>query len=97
MSRDLAALTSSAADWSGLRATVAGIGVAGFAAADALLDLGAEVTVIEFLDRITPGIDLEIAKTLQRTLAKQGLKFRLGTKVTSATASWAIRPKFRSA
>ena len=47
MSRDLAALTSSAADWSGLRATVAGIGVAGFAAADALLDLGAEVTVID--------------------------------------------------
>ena len=45
--RDLSALTSSAADWSGLRATVAGIGVAGFAAADALLDLGAQVTVID--------------------------------------------------
>ncbi|MGA1668262.1 MAG: Mur ligase family protein, partial [Candidatus Nanopelagicales bacterium] len=47
MSRDLSGLTSSAADWSGLRATVAGIGVAGFAAADALLDLGAQVTVID--------------------------------------------------
>ena len=47
MTRDLTALTSSACDWSGLRATVAGIGVAGFAAADALLDLGAQVTVID--------------------------------------------------
>jgi UDP-N-acetylmuramoylalanine--D-glutamate ligase len=47
LSRDLDALTSSASDWSGLRATVAGIGIAGFAAADALLDLGAQVTVID--------------------------------------------------
>ena len=47
LSRDLSALTSSASDWSGLRATVAGIGSAGFAAADALLDLGAQVTVID--------------------------------------------------
>ena len=47
LSRDLSALTSSASDWSGLRATVAGIGIAGFAAADALLDLGAQVTVID--------------------------------------------------
>ena len=47
MSRDLSGLTSSAADWSGLRATVAGIGVAGLAAADALLDLGAQVTVVD--------------------------------------------------
>ena len=47
MSTSLAALTSSSADWSGLRACVAGIGIAGFAAADALLDLGAQVTVID--------------------------------------------------
>ena len=47
MSKSLVALTSSSADWSGLRACVAGIGVAGFAAADALLDLGAQVTVID--------------------------------------------------
>ena len=47
MRRSLSSLTSSAADWDGLRATVAGIGVAGFAAADALLDLGARVTVID--------------------------------------------------
>jgi UDP-N-acetylmuramoylalanine--D-glutamate ligase len=47
LSRDLSALTSSASEWSGLRVTVAGIGIAGFAAADALLDLGAQVTVID--------------------------------------------------
>ncbi len=44
--------------------------------------LGAEVTVVEYLDRLVPGMDAEIAKTFQRTLGKQGIKFRLGTKVT---------------
>ena len=46
--------------------------------------LGAEVTVVEFLDRITPGMDDEIAKTFQRTLKKQGIKFQLKTKVMGA-------------
>ncbi|MCW5752485.1 MAG: dihydrolipoyl dehydrogenase [Alphaproteobacteria bacterium] len=49
--------------------------------------LGAEVTVVEFLDRIVPGMDGEIAKQMQRSLARQGIKFRLGTKVTAAKAS----------
>ena len=48
--------------------------------------LGAEVTVVEFLDRITPGMDSEIAKNFQRVLKKQGIKFKLGTKVTAAKA-----------
>jgi dihydrolipoamide dehydrogenase len=46
--------------------------------------LGAKVTVVEFLDRILPGMDGEIAKTFQRVLTKQGVAFRLGTKVTGA-------------
>jgi dihydrolipoamide dehydrogenase len=46
--------------------------------------LGAEVTVVEFLDRITPGMDAEIAKSLQRVLQKQGFAFKLGTKVVGA-------------
>jgi len=46
--------------------------------------LGAKVTVVEFLDRIVPGMDAEIGRLLQRVLAKQGLEFKLGTKVTSA-------------
>ncbi|TQF77270.1 dihydrolipoyl dehydrogenase [Elioraea sp. Yellowstone] len=46
--------------------------------------LGAKVTVVEVLDRIVPTMDGEVAKQFQRILAKQGLTFRLGTKVTGA-------------
>ncbi|HYZ63266.1 MAG TPA: dihydrolipoyl dehydrogenase, partial [Acetobacteraceae bacterium] len=46
--------------------------------------LGAEVTVVEFLDRLVPGMDAEVARAFERVLTKQGLKFRLGTKVTGA-------------
>ena len=46
--------------------------------------LGAEVTVIEFLDRLVPTMDAEIAKQFERILGRQGMKFRLGTKVTGA-------------
>jgi len=44
--------------------------------------LGSEVTVVEFLDRIVPGIDGEIARQFQRLLQKQGIAFKLGAKVT---------------
>ncbi len=46
--------------------------------------LGAKVTVVEFLDRITPGMDAELSRHLMRALDKQGMDFRLGTKVTDA-------------
>ena len=46
--------------------------------------LGTKVTVVEFLDRILPGMDGEVSKHMQRILAKQGMAFRLGTKVTAA-------------
>ena len=46
--------------------------------------LGAEVTVVEFLDRLVPGMDAEIAKHLQRVLKKQGMGFKLNSKVTAA-------------
>ncbi|MGE4218648.1 MAG: dihydrolipoyl dehydrogenase, partial [Alphaproteobacteria bacterium] len=46
--------------------------------------LGAEVTVVEYLDRITPGMDGEVAKQFERTLKRQGLQFQLSTKVTGA-------------
>jgi dihydrolipoamide dehydrogenase len=49
--------------------------------------LGADVTVVEFLDRILPGMDGEVSKSMQRILQKQGMKFRLSTKVGSAKAS----------
>jgi dihydrolipoamide dehydrogenase len=47
--------------------------------------LGAQVTVIEYLDRILPGMDMEISRQMQKIMAKQGLDFKLATKVTSAT------------
>jgi dihydrolipoamide dehydrogenase len=49
--------------------------------------LGAEVTVVEFLDRITPGMDGEVGKTFERILTRQGFRFRLKTKVTGARAT----------
>ena len=48
--------------------------------------LGAKVTVVEFLDRIVPGMDGEVGKAFQRVLGKQGIAFRLSTKVTGAAA-----------
>ncbi|MGF1594221.1 MAG: dihydrolipoyl dehydrogenase [Kiloniellaceae bacterium] len=65
---------------------VIGAGVIGLEMGSVWSRLGAEVTVVEFLDRILPGMDGEIAKQTQRVLGKQGLKFRLGTKVTGAKA-----------
>jgi dihydrolipoamide dehydrogenase len=46
--------------------------------------LGAQVTVVEFLDRIVPAMDGEASRMLQRILSRQGMQFRLGTKVTGA-------------
>ncbi|NCY24421.1 MAG: FAD-dependent oxidoreductase, partial [Alphaproteobacteria bacterium] len=48
--------------------------------------LGAEVTVIEFLDRLVPAMDTEVGKSFERILSKQGFKFKLKTKVVSAVA-----------
>ncbi|HVI31885.1 dihydrolipoyl dehydrogenase [Phenylobacterium sp.] len=66
---------------------VIGAGIIGLELGSVWRRLGAKVTVVEFLDRITPGMDAEVAKTFQRSLTKQGMEFRLGTKVTGATAS----------
>jgi dihydrolipoamide dehydrogenase len=49
--------------------------------------LGAKVTVVEFLDRITPNMDTETGKMLQRVLTKAGFAFKLGTKVVGAKKS----------
>jgi dihydrolipoamide dehydrogenase len=65
---------------------VVGAGIIGLELGSVWRRLGAEVTVVEFLDRITPGMDPELATQFQRVLTKQGLKFRLSTKVTAAKA-----------
>ncbi|APF36240.1 dihydrolipoamide dehydrogenase [Chelatococcus sambhunathii] len=61
---------------------VVGAGVIGLELGSVWRRLGAEVTVVEFLDRILPGMDGEVAKNFQRMLAKQGFAFKLGSKVT---------------
>ncbi len=63
---------------------VIGGGVIGLELGSVWRRLGARVTVVEFLDRLIPGNDGEIAKAFQRILAKQGIEFRLSTKVTGA-------------
>ena len=63
---------------------VVGAGYIGLELGSVWRRLGAEVTVIEFLDRIVPGMDTEVAIAFRRILQKQGLKFRLGMKVTGA-------------
>ena len=63
---------------------VIGGGVIGLEMASVWQRLGAKVTVIEFLDRILPGMDGEVSKQTQRILARQGLEFRLSTKVSAA-------------
>lgn len=64
---------------------VIGGGVIGLELGSVWSRLGAKVTVIEYLDRILPGMDGEIAKEAQKILTKQGLTFKLGSKVTAAT------------
>jgi dihydrolipoamide dehydrogenase len=61
---------------------VIGAGIIGLELGSVWRRLGAEVTVVEYLDRILPGADGEIAKQAQRIFAKQGIEFKLGMKVT---------------
>ena len=63
---------------------VIGAGIIGLELGSVWRRLGAKVTVVEYLDRISPGMDAEVAKTFQRVLTKQGIVFRLGSKVTGA-------------
>ncbi|HEX4302092.1 MAG TPA: dihydrolipoyl dehydrogenase [Rhizomicrobium sp.] len=63
------------------RLLVVGGGYIGLELGSVWRRLGSEVTVVEFLDRITPGLDGEIGKQFQRILTKQGMKFQLSTKV----------------
>ncbi|XP_072388561.1 dihydrolipoyl dehydrogenase, mitochondrial [Diabrotica undecimpunctata] len=68
------------------RLIVIGAGVIGLELGSVWSRLGSEVTAIEFLPSIGgAGIDAEVAKSLQKILSKQGLKFKLGTKVTGAS------------
>jgi dihydrolipoamide dehydrogenase len=66
---------------------VIGAGVIGLELGSVWRRLGAQITVVEFLDRILPGMDGEVARQFQRMLEKQGMAFKLGTKVTGVDTS----------
>jgi dihydrolipoamide dehydrogenase len=68
---------------------VIGAGVIGLELGSVWRRLGSKVTVVEFLDRILPGMDNEVAKQSQRILEKQGFAFKLGSKVTGVDSSGA--------
>ena len=66
---------------------VIGAGVIGLELGSVWGRLGSEVTVLEYLDTVLPGMDGEIAKQAQRVFTKQGMTFKLGAKVTGVKAS----------
>lgn len=66
---------------------VVGAGVIGLELGSVWRRLGAKVTVVEYLDRILPGMDSEVAKKFRLLLARQGFDFKLGSKVTGAKTS----------
>ncbi len=63
---------------------VIGGGVIGLEMGSVWQRLGAKVTVIEFMDRLLPGMDMEVSKEMKKLLGRQGMEFRLSTKVTGA-------------
>ena len=63
---------------------VVGAGIIGLELGSVWRRLGAQVTVVEYLDRISPGMDKDLATAFQRVLTKQGMTFKLGAKVTGA-------------
>jgi dihydrolipoamide dehydrogenase len=69
------------------RLLVVGAGIIGLELGSVWRRLGSQVTVVEFLDRILPGIDVEVGKQFQRILQKQGVTFKLASKVTAVDSS----------
>jgi dihydrolipoamide dehydrogenase len=69
------------------RMLVVGAGVIGLELGSVWRRLGSEIIVVEFLDRILPGMDLDVGRSFQRLLQKQGITFKLSSKVTSVDSS----------
>lgn len=67
------------------RMVVVGAGVIGLELGSVWRRLGSKVTVVEFLDRILPGIDGDVARQMQKILTRQGMSFKLGHKVTGVS------------
>jgi dihydrolipoamide dehydrogenase len=69
------------------RLLIVGAGIIGLELGSVWRRLGADVIVVEFLDRILPGIDFDVARSFQRILQKQGVAFKLSSKVASIDSS----------
>lgn len=69
------------------RLAVIGAGVIGLELGSVYARLGSEVTVVEYMDQVTPGLDKEVQRTFQRTLKKQGLEFIMGAAVQKVDAT----------
>jgi dihydrolipoamide dehydrogenase len=72
------------------RLLVIGAGVIGLELGSVWRRLGSDVLVVEFLDRIVPGVDSEVAKQFQRLLERQGMKFKLASKVVAVEKKGAV-------
>ena len=75
---------------------VVGAGYIGLEMGTVWRRLGAKVTVVEFLDRVTPGMDGEVSKEFEKILKKQGMVFKLGTKVTGVDREFTGRSTIAS-
>ena len=73
------------------RMLVVGAGVIGLELGSVWRRLGSEVGVVEYLDRILPGMDADVARTVQRLLTKQGMTFKLASKVTKVAKNGAAQ------
>jgi dihydrolipoamide dehydrogenase len=73
------------------RMLVVGAGVIGLELGSVWRRLGSEVGVVEYLDRILPGMDADVARTAQRILTKQGMTFQLASKVTKVVRNGAAQ------
>jgi len=72
------------------RLLVIGAGIIGVELGSVWRRLGADVLVVEFLDRIVPGVDAEVARQFQRLLERQGIKFKLASKVVGVEKKGAV-------
>lgn len=85
---DLIATSTEALDWQEVpeRLVVIGAGYIGLELGSVWSRLGAKVTIVEYMDRILPGMDLDTAKEALKILKRQGLEFRLGQAVKGAVS-----------
>jgi dihydrolipoamide dehydrogenase len=92
LDQDRVATSTEALSWPTVpkHLVVIGAGAIGLELGSVWSRLGAKVTVLEYLDRILPGIDAEIAREAHKVLEKQGLQFRLGSRVKGARKEGAI-------